>query len=209
LFACEGGGRQNDEDARLELLGPGDDEDARLESRGPCGGNQARVDSRGPVVVPDLICLGKALSGGFPISVCVGRSEVMDAWPESGGEALHTSTFLGNPMGCAMSLEAIRRYRAPEMEGLVRKVSDHLETRLRKLESLDCVREVRGRGLMMGVQFESGERVLDLVKAMLKAGVIALPDGPKGDVLAFTPPLGISCEEMDFSIDLLHSLLDF
>jgi len=209
MFACEGGGRQNDEDARLELLGPGDDEDARLESRGPSGENQARVDSRGPVVVPDLICLGKALSGGFPISVCVGRAEVMDAWPESGGEALHTSTFLGNPMGCAMSLEAIRRYRAPEMEGLVRKVSDHLETRLRKLESLDCVREVRGKGLMMGVQFDSGERVLELVKAMLRAGAIALPDGPEGDVLALTPALGISGEEIDFSIDLIHSLLGF
>ena len=198
MFACdwEGGGRQNDEDARLE-------------SRGPSGGNQARLESRGPVVVPDLICLGKALSGGFPISVCVGRAEVMDAWPESGGEALHTSTFLGNPMGCAMSLEAIRRYRAPEMEGLVRKVSDHLETRLRKLESLGCVREVRGKGLMMGVQFDSGERVLELVKAMLRAGVIALPDGPKGDVLALTPALGISGEEIDFSIDLIHSLLVF
>jgi 4-aminobutyrate aminotransferase-like enzyme len=195
--------------ARLESRGPCGEDVARLESRGPCGGDVARLESRGPGVVPDIICLGKALSGGFPISVCVGRGEVMDAWPTSGGEALHTSTFLGNPMGCAMALEAIRRYREPEVEGMVRKASDRLEMTLRKLESLDCVREVRGRGLMMGVQFESGERVLDLVKAMLKAGVIALPDGPKGDVLAFTPPLGISGEEMDFSIDLLHSLLDF
>ncbi|MES2981451.1 MAG: aspartate aminotransferase family protein [Verrucomicrobiota bacterium] len=160
------------------------------------------------VVVPDLICLGKALSGGFPISVCVGRAEVMDAWPESGGEALHTSTFLGNPMGCAMALEAIRRYRAPEMENLVREAADNLESGLRKLESLEVVREVRGRGLMMGVEMDSGERVLDLVKAMLRAGVIALPDGPKGDVLALTPPLGICEEEMDFSVELLRTLIE-
>ncbi len=160
-------------------------------------------------VVPDLICLGKALSGGFPISVCVGRAEVMDAWPESRGEALHTSTFLGNPMGCAMALEAIRRYRSPEVEGMVREASEKLEESLRKLESLDCVKEVRGRGLMMGVEMDSGERVLDLVKAMLRAGVIALPDGPKGDVLALTPPLGISGEEIDFSVELLRSLIEF
>ncbi len=161
-------------------------------------------------VMPDLICLGKALSGGFPISVCVGRAEVMDAWPESGGEALHTSTFLGNPMGCAMALEAIRRYRSPEMESLVRDAAEKLDSELRKLESLDMVKEVRGRGLMMGVEMDSGERVLDLTKAMLRAGVIVLPDGPKGDVLALTPPLGISGEEICFSLDTIKAaLLDF
>ena len=125
----------------------------------------ARVDSRGPVVVPDLICLGKALSGGFPISVCVGRAEVMDAWPESGGEALHTSTFLGNPMGCAMALEAIRRYLESETETLVCEAATQLEIELRKLENLEVVKGVRGRGLMMGVEMDSGERVLDLTKS--------------------------------------------
>ena len=59
-------------------------------------------------VVPDLICLGKALTSGFPLSACVGRATVMDAWPESAGEALHTSTFLGNPLGCAMAIAALR-----------------------------------------------------------------------------------------------------
>lgn len=171
--------------------------------------NKARVDPRGPVVVPDLICLGKALSGGFPISVCVGRAEVMDAWPESGGEALHTSTFLGNPMGCAMALEAIRRYQESETESLVREAAEKLESGLRKLESLGVVKEVRGRGLMMGVEMDCGERVLDLTKALLRAGVIVLPDGPKGDVLALTPPLGISSEEIDFSMELLRNLIEF
>ncbi len=160
-------------------------------------------------IVPDLICLGKALSGGFPISVCVGRAKVMDAWPESGGEALHTSTFLGNPMGCAMALEAIRCYRSQGMEGVVQHAADQLEYGLSRLVGLDVVKEVRGIGLMMGVQMDSGERVLDLVKAMLRAGVIALPDGPKGDVLALTPPLGISGEEMEFSMELLKGLIEF
>src|SRR5450432_2155114 len=69
-------------------------------------------------VVPDLICLGKALTGGFPLSVCVGRADLMDAaWPPSRGEAIHTSTFLGHPVGCAMALaqiEEIRRLELPE-----------------------------------------------------------------------------------------------
>src|SRR2546430_12324722 len=60
-------------------------------------------------VVPDMVCLGKALTGGFPLSACVGRADLMDAaWPASSGEAIHTSTFLGHPVGCAMALAQIR-----------------------------------------------------------------------------------------------------
>jgi len=59
-------------------------------------------------IVPDLLCLGKALTGGFPLSACVGRADLMDAaWPASSGEAIHTSTFLGHPVGCAMALAQI------------------------------------------------------------------------------------------------------
>ena len=66
-------------------------------------------------VVPDLICLGKALTGGFPLSACVGRADLMDAaWPASTGEAIHTSTFLGHPVGCAMALAQISEIRRLE-----------------------------------------------------------------------------------------------
>ena len=160
-------------------------------------------------VVPDLVCLGKALSGGFPISVCVGRAEVMDAWPPSLGEALHTSTFLGNPMGCAMALEAIRRYRDPRTEELVRVAADCLEKALRGLEEMDFVQEIRGRGLMMGVQTDSGVRVLEAVKHLLRAGVIALPDGPMGDVLALTPPFSVTEEEILYSVASVRESLEF
>jgi 4-aminobutyrate aminotransferase-like enzyme len=64
-------------------------------------------------VSPDIICLGKGMTGGFPLSACVGRSELMDAaWPESTGEAIHTSTFLGHPVGCAMALAQIGEIRS-------------------------------------------------------------------------------------------------
>ena len=67
-------------------------------------------------VVPDLICLGKALTGGFPLSACVGRADLMDAaWPASRGEAIHTSTFLGHPVGCAMALAQIKEIEQLEI----------------------------------------------------------------------------------------------
>ena len=160
-------------------------------------------------VVPDLICLGKALSGGFPISVCVGRAEAMDSWPPSLGEALHTSTFLGNPMGCAMALEAIRRYREPATEAMVEAASRNLGDALEGLLDLDCVSEIRGRGLMTGVQTDSGKRVLEAVKCLLRDGVVALPDGPAGDVLALTPPYSVTEEEIRFAVEAMRKALQF
>jgi 4-aminobutyrate aminotransferase-like enzyme len=66
--------------------------------------------------VPDVICLGKALTGGFPLSACVGHGELMDAaWPPSSGEAIHTSTFLGHPVGCAMALAQIKEIKAGKL----------------------------------------------------------------------------------------------
>jgi 4-aminobutyrate aminotransferase/(S)-3-amino-2-methylpropionate transaminase len=62
------------------------------------------VDHEG--VVPDLLCVGKGLAGGMPLSACLGRVEVMDAWPASTGESLHTQTFVGHPPGCAAALVA-------------------------------------------------------------------------------------------------------
>ena len=68
---------------------------------GRCG---APLASRELGLDADLVCLGKALGGGFPLSACLGSAEVFDAWPESTGEAKHTSTFLGHPVACAAAL---------------------------------------------------------------------------------------------------------
>ncbi len=72
---------------------------------------------------------------------------------------------------------------------------------------MEFVKEVRGKGLMMGVETDSGERVFEAVKAMLRAGVIALPDGPEGDVLALTPPIGISGDEIVFAVESMKTAL--
>ena len=90
-------------------------------------------------MVPDLICVGKAMSGGFPISACVGKAEVMDQWPESPGEAMHTSTFLGHPVGCAMALKSLDILARPETVEMVRKTASVLENALHELSHLSLI----------------------------------------------------------------------
>ncbi len=156
-------------------------------------------------VVPDLVCVGKAMSGGFPISACVGKAEVMDQWPESEGEALHTSTFLGHPVGCAMALKSLEILARPETISMVERASRVLEKSLKKLDHKEIV-EVRGRGMMWGVELRknAGPLLVDL----LSKGLLFLADGPEGKVLSFTPPFVISEEEVSFGIETVKSQLN-
>lgn len=156
-------------------------------------------------VVPDLICVGKAMSGGFPISACVGKTEVMDHWPESSGEALHTSTFLGHPVGCAMALKSLEILERSETIRLVEEVSAMLSGALRSFDH-ESVREVRGRGLMWGMELDRPAG--GLLSLLLAEGLLFLADGPDGNVISFTPPFLISEGELDHALALIRRLLD-
>jgi len=155
-------------------------------------------------VTPDLICVGKALTGGFPLSACVGHSELMDqAWPRSSGEAMHTSTFLGHPVGCAMALAQLELLksrdlaRASSRQGKcwIQQLSQHFQAMSDRVK-------VRGRGLMIGLELidakgsPDGLQVVEWAKRLLKEGVIVLPSGERGEVLSLSPPLIIGESHM-------------
>lgn len=158
-------------------------------------------------IVPDLICLGKGLTSGFPLSACVGRSDIMDAWPESQGESLHTSTFLGNPLGCAMALASLREHEKPETAARVRERGARLKRALCEIRS-PHVADVRGVGLLIGMELNlDGAAVNGLVKRALRDGLILLQSGPAGNVLSFTPPFDISDEEIAFLAERIQEYL--
>lgn len=167
--------------------------------------------------VPDVICLGKALTGGFPLSACVGRAELMDAaWPESAGEAIHTSTYLGHPVGCAMALaqlaEIRRRQLIDRSARLGRRLRRRLRVELRELLAAGEA-EIRGIGLMAGVALRCADgspatqRALTAVSRMLERGFILLPEGDHSEVIGLTPPLVISGGELDRTTAALREVL--
>ena len=165
------------------------------------------------LVVPDIICLGKALASGFPLSACVGRAEVMDAWPVSDGEALHTTTSLGNPLGCRMALASIEQHCDPSVAHKVIATSERFRS---ALEAIDSQRrgKVRGIGLMLGLEIidptigaPNGDLAASIILNSLKNGIILLADGPAGHVLALAPPFAISDEEIAFLCQQLGEYL--
>jgi 4-aminobutyrate aminotransferase-like enzyme len=167
-------------------------------------------------VRPDLICLGKALTGGFPLSACVGQAAVMDAaWPASQGEAMHTSTFLGHPVGCAMALAQIEAIR---QDGLVKRSAQLGKLLRRELAALCAMglpwrMTARGLGLMAGLELARAdgqpatEAVLHVSKTMLHRGFILLPEGQHGNVISFTPPLTIRPAQIKRTVTALQTAL--
>ena len=154
--------------------------------------------------VPDLICLGKGLTGGFPLSACVGRADLMDsAWPESTGEAIHTSTFLGHPVGCAMALANIAEIRQRRLVARSARLGESLLGMLARLCPADSLpHSIRGIGLMAGIELRrndgspAGAEAMEVVKRMLRRGFILLPEGEHGNVLGLTPPLIITNRQL-------------
>ena len=150
-------------------------------------------------VMPDLICLGKALTGGFPLSACVGHADLMDAaWPASCGEAIHTSTFLGNPVGCAMALAQIKEIGRLKLPQRSAELGNSLLTELSRVQSPRFTVQARGLGLLAGMELRRQDgspattETFSIIKKMLRRGFILLPEGEQGNVISFTPPLTIT-----------------
>lgn len=151
---------------------------------------------------PDIICLGKGLTAGFPLSACTAKAEIMDAWPQSNGEALHTSTFLGHPIGCAMALAALKEYENPEWARRIAETGQYFLEALKGISS-PRIHQIRGKGLLIGVELRRPDQApasteaMHIVKKALKDGLLLLPGGPSGNVLSLAPPFVIERGEID------------
>jgi 4-aminobutyrate aminotransferase / (S)-3-amino-2-methylpropionate transaminase / 5-aminovalerate transaminase len=141
---------------------------------------------------PDVVCLGKGLGGGLPLSACIGSSRAMAAWGAHGGTTIHTATHFGAPLACASAvaaLDALREHRLPER---ALDVGTRWREMLRARGRGRGVLDVRGRGLMVGVQVRGGAgEALAVSRRLLARGWIVLTGGSAGDVLTLTPPLDI------------------
>ena len=163
---------------------------------------------------PDIVCLGKALGGGMPMSACVAPAQIMDAWPESGGEAIHTSTFLGHPASCAAALAVLDLMDHEAVVARARLLGSRLLEMLRgEVGGLPGVVDVRGLGLMIGIELrdDSGEpaagRGVRIAEAALQDGLILLPAGRHGHVVELTPPVELTEEQTAFAVQTLGRLI--
>jgi 4-aminobutyrate aminotransferase-like enzyme len=158
-------------------------------------------------ITPDIAVIGKALTGALPLSAAIGTHAVMSAWPESTGEAIHTSTFLGNPVACAAALAQIDAIEQQKLLQRAQQLGQRIEHRCASWRSIDGVRGVRGTGLLQGVVLDDTARASAVVSECLKHGVLLLMEGTHADVLAITPPAVITDAQLDYALSVIEQAL--
>jgi len=148
-------------------------------------------------LIPDLVCLAKSLAGGLPVGAVLIGPGVHNLAP-----GLHGSTFGGNPLVCAAALAALGVLESEDLPGQAAQKGAYLLERLRELRS-PLIREVRGLGLMVGVELKS--RVAPYLGTMQERGVLAFAAGLT--VIRLLPPLVITQAELDTVVEALRAAI--
>jgi 4-aminobutyrate aminotransferase-like enzyme len=152
-------------------------------------------------IVPDVVCLAKAIANGLPLSAMVSSRELQERW----GRSAHGTTYGGNPVACAAGIAVLETIRD---EGLVENAArrgEELTAGLRRLQAEDeRIGDVRGPGLMIGVEFvaDRGTRAPDgatadaVVARAADLGLLVLTCGLEHQVVRWIPPLDVSGAEI-------------
>jgi 4-aminobutyrate aminotransferase-like enzyme len=133
-------------------------------------------------IAPDVVTLGKPMGNGYPVAAVIARQELFDRLKE---ETEVFSTFGGNPVAARAALAVLDVIEDERLIDNARDVGAELLGALRELN----IGEVRGRGLLIGVQLESADVAEDVVNRMRDVGILINRTGPRGDVLKIRPPL--------------------
>lgn len=150
-------------------------------------------------IEPDIFTLAKGLGNGFPVGAMLGKQELGKHF----GPGSHGTTFGGNKMAMAVAAEVVRQIDQSEFLEDVQKKGTYLLEALKKIDS-SKIKEVRGRGLMIGIELQHGFSVEDIIKDLEKAGLLTLKAGK--NVLRLLPPLTISMKEIDEGIEKIKKV---
>lgn len=151
-------------------------------------------------ISPDVMTLAKALGSGFPIGAMGARAEVMNSFTPGD----HASTFGGNPLACVAAIETIKTMKKLKLPERVAKIGDYFMKRLSELNYEQIV-DVRGKGLMIGVEVSSKEIAQKIQFETLSRGFLINVTAEK--VLRFVPPLIVEKTHIDKLVDTLDQVL--
>lgn len=146
-------------------------------------------------ISPDGLMLGKALGGGLlPISLFLAQEEVMNVFRPGD----HGSTFGGNPIAAAVGLEALHLLEEEDLAARARELGDYFIDGLRRL-ALPWVKEIRGRGLLIGIEVQGSKSARERCLALLAQGILSKET--HHTVLRIAPPLIITRAEIDWALE--------
>ncbi len=151
-------------------------------------------------IEPDILCTSKALANGLPLSAIVAKNEIMEALKPG----THASTFGGNPIACAVALKVLEMVSE---KTFLEEVSLKGKVLKEKIEKIDpdkkFIKEVRGEGLLIGLEFYQSAQ--PIYKNLLKRKILVTQ--PKPNIIRLTPPLIINYREIDYFCNVLEEII--
>ena len=157
-------------------------------------------------VTPDIIAVAKALGGGMPLGGFIARPEVMDLLTDP--PLAHMTTFGGHPVSCAAALASLNIILRDKLVERSDTLGEQIRARLWKLsEKYDVILDVRGKGLMIGLEFASPEVTKVIVKKAQDLGLILSWGVYAGGTVRVSPPLTVSDDEVDQALVILEEAI--
>ncbi|HEX9428080.1 MAG TPA: aminotransferase class III-fold pyridoxal phosphate-dependent enzyme, partial [Candidatus Polarisedimenticolia bacterium] len=159
-------------------------------------------------VIPDIMCLGKALGGGvMPLSAFISTPEVWKVLEKN--PFLHSSTFGGNPLACAAGIAAINVTLSEDLPAKAAEAGEYFLTGLREIQAryADVVVEVRGRGLLIGIEFVSTDFGYSVASGLFRRGVLVAGTLLNAKTIRIEPALSIGRKDIDEVLSRLDDTL--
>lgn len=150
---------------------------------------------------PEVVTLAKGIAGGVPMGACLFRGKAADVFVAGD----HQSTFAGNPLACAAGLVVLETVSDPAFLDRVNHAGDYIRGKISSW-NLPIVKDVRGRGLMIGTQIDPDIKPFDIEVRCLEKGLCTTTAG--SDVVRFLPPLNISDKEIDEGLAIYKKVLE-
>ncbi|WML52374.1 putrescine aminotransferase [Neobacillus sp. PS3-12] len=160
-------------------------------------------------VVPDILCLAKAFGGGvMPAGAVVAKEEVFKSWFPN--PFMHTTTFGGNPLACAAAIATIGILIEENLPERAAVVGEYFLNELKEAakEHEDKVQEIRGKGLMIGIEFHEDELGYEVSKGMFDRGILVAGTLINSKTIRIEPALNISYEEVDKVVSTFKEVLE-
>ena len=155
-------------------------------------------------IYPDIMALAKGLASGFPLGAIIAKESIMKQWLPGA----HGSTMSGNPVSCAAALATLDVIEKEKLPENAVKMGSYLRGKLDKLKKIyPSIVDVRGIGLMIGVEFKDGAAAKQMMESCLKGGLILISCGPRDQVIRLIPPLIITKEQIDTAVNIFEDAL--
>ncbi len=155
-------------------------------------------------VYPDIMTLAKGIASGFPLGAVIAKESIMKQW----SPGAHGSTMSGNPVSCAAAIATLDVIEGEKLSDAALKMGGYLRSKLDKLKKdYPSIIDVRGVGLMIGVEFKDNSAAKQVMEACLKGGLILISCGSRDQVIRFIPPLIVTKEQIDTAVSVFEEAL--